>query len=313
MRLRVFVALSLVSLVAFGCGGKKETAEPAKEGVAPGTAEADAGGEVVASYAGKKLTSGQILREMERLPTPSRAYLNAPERKRQFVDNMILNDLLYEEGKKAGYDSDQEVERQVSDLRKRLVVQRVMRKYQTPPEITDEKAKAYYDENPNLYSSTQVRASHILVKDEDTAKQILADLKASPDKFEEIAKAKSSDTASAQKGGDLGQFGQGRMVPEFERAAFALKEGELSDIVKTQYGYHIIKVTERKEGERKPFDQVKEQIKATLRNKALQDQTQGHMDELKQQANVKLDDEALAKITPPAPTPGQAPSPVAGH
>ena len=314
MRLRVFVALFLVSMVV-GCGGSKQTAEPAKEGAAPsGTADADAGGDVIASYGGKKLTSGQILREMERLPTPSRAYLNAPERKRQFVDNMILNDLLYDEGKKAGYDTDPEVDRQVTDLRKRLVVQRVMRKYQTPPEISDEKAKAYYDENPNLYSSTQVRASHILVKDEDVAKQILAELKTNPEKFEEIAKAKSSDTASAQKGGDLGQFGQGRMVPEFERAAFALKEGELSDIVKTQYGYHIIKVTERKEGERKPFDQVKEQIKATLRNKALQDQTQGHMDELKQQANVKLDEEALVKITPPAPTPGQA-APVAapGH
>ena len=66
-------------------------------------------------------------------------------------------------------------------------------------------------------------------------------------------------------------FGQGRMVPEFERAAFALKPNEISDVVKTQYGYHIILVIERKEGERRPFDQVKEQIKATLRNKAIQE------------------------------------------
>src|SRR5262249_33618667 len=153
--LRLFVGLSLASLMVVGCGGggSKQTAEPAKNGTPPSTAESDAGGDVIATFGGKQLTSGQIMKEMERLPTPSRAYLNAPERKRQFVDNMILNDLLYDEGKKAGYDTDPDVDRQVNDLRKRLVVQRVMRKYQTPPEISDEKAKAYYDENPNLYSS----------------------------------------------------------------------------------------------------------------------------------------------------------------
>jgi peptidyl-prolyl cis-trans isomerase C len=237
---------------------------------------------------------------MERLPAPSRAYVTAPERKRQFVENLILNDLLFDEGQKAGYDRDPEVDRQVNDLRKRLVVQRVMRQYQTPPEVSEEQAKAYYDENPNLFSTTQIHASHILVKDEDVAKQIQGEVKAHPEKFAELAKAKSTDSGSAQKGGDLGTFGQGRMVPDFERVAFALQPGQVSDVVKTQYGYHIIIVTERKEGERKPFDQVKEQIRATLRNKLLQDQMQGHFDSLKKNANLKLDDDALARITPPA-------------
>lgn len=95
-------------------------------------------------------------------------------------------------------------------------------------------------------------------------------------------------------------FGQGRMVPDFEKVAFALQPGQTSDVVKTQYGYHIINVSERKEGERKPFESVKEQIKATLRNKALQDQMQGHFDSLKRDADLKLDEAALAHITPPA-------------
>src|SRR5881398_73126 len=120
----------------------------------------------------------------------------------------------------------------------------------------------------------------------------------------------SVDTGSAQKGGDLGTFGQGRMVPEFERVAFALQPGQLSDVVKTQYGYHIIMVSERKEGERKPFDSVKEQIKATLRNKQLQDQMQGHFDALKRDAGLTLDEAALARITPPA---GGPPVPAGGH
>jgi len=287
-------------------------------GTPPATADAQKG-EVVASYDGKKVTSGDILKEIERLPAPSRAYLTDPQRKRQFVENMALNDLLYTEGAKANLDKDPEIERQVTDLRKRLVVQRVMRQYQTPPEISDADVQKQYDDNPNLYSTTQVRASHILVKDEATANEILAELKEHPDKFETIAQEKSIDTTTAKKGGDLGMFGQGRMVPDFEKVAFSLKVGELSPVVKTQFGYHIIKVTERKEGERKPFDQVKEQIRASMRNKAMQDRIQGHYDQLKKDANLKIDDDALAKVTPPAPQagapglPGATPMMPSGH
>jgi len=310
-------AVSVLLVVAVvGCQSGKDTA-PAGDAAKSDAPHADAapapnaaGGDVIATYEGRTLTANEVRQEMERLPGPSRAYVTAPERKRQFVENLILNDLLFDEGKKAGYDKDPEIDRQVTDLRKRLVVQRVMRQYQTPPEVTDEQARAYYDENPSLYSTTQIHASHILVKDEDTAKQLDADLKQHPEKFADVAKEKSTDTGSAQKGGDLGTFGQGRMVPDFERVAFALQPGQVSDVVKTQYGYHIILVSERKEGERKPFDQVKEQIKATLRNKRLQDQMQGHFDTLKKDANLKLDEDALAKLAPP---PGGPPVPAAGH
>ncbi len=277
------------------------------------TTETGAGGEVIAKYEGRTLTSGEISREFERLPAPSRTYLAAPDRKRQFVENLVMNDLLFEEGKKAGYDKDPEIDHQVTDLRKRLVVQRVMRQYQTPPTVSDDQVRAYYDQNPALYSTTQIHASHILVKDESAARDILAQVKANPDKFADVAREKSTDTISAKKGGDLGTFGAGRMVPEFEKVAFALKPGEISDVVKTQYGYHIIMVSDRKEGEPKPFDQVKEQIRATLRNRALQDQVQGHFDQLKKDANLEIDDAALARLNPPGPTPGQPlPPPVAG-
>jgi peptidyl-prolyl cis-trans isomerase C len=294
------VAILAAALLAGGCRSGNE----GPTGQSAVTSTTVAGGEVVATYKGRKLTSDAVMKEFERLPTPSRTYLNAPDRKRQFVENMIMNDLLFEEGTQAGFDQDADIDRQVNDLRKRLVIQKVMRQYQTPPTVTDEQVRAYYDQNPSLYSTTQIRASHILVKDEETAKQILAELRAHPEKFADLAKAKSTDTTSAQRGGDLGMFGQGRMVPEFERVAFALKPGEISDIVKTQYGYHIITVAERKEGEAKPFEQVKEQIRAMLRNKGLQEQVQGHFDTLKKDAGMKIDDEALARITPPPASAG---------
>ena len=132
-------------------------------------------------------------------------------------------------------------------------------------------------------------------------------MKADPTKFADIARDKSTDTVTAAKGGDLGTFGQGRMVPDFERAAFALKPGEVSDVVKTQYGYHVIVVSERKEGERRPFDQVKEQIRTSLRNKALQDQVRDHFDALKKEGDVRIDDAALARLNPAAGLPAQPP------
>jgi peptidyl-prolyl cis-trans isomerase C len=315
MRTRAAIVLLSAALIGVGCKPESKEATPPAASAKPtaaATADTVETSEVIATYSGEKLTSAEVLTEIERLPGPSRAYLTAPDRKRQFVENMILNDLLFAEGQKAGYDTDPEIERQVTDMRKRLVVQRLMREYQKPPEISDADAQKYYDENPNLYSTTQIKASHILVKDEATAKTIHDQLVADPSKFADIAKEQSTDKTSGAKGGDLGKFGQGRMVPEFEKVAFALKPGQLSEVVKTQYGWHIIIVTERDDGERKPFDQVKEQIKATIRNKALQDNMQSKFDALKKSANLTIDDKALDKITPPPAPAAPAGNPHAG-
>ena len=314
MRATPLVFVVLVAALA-GCN-KSEPPSQASAAKASAPSPAASGvGEVIATFKGRTLTSDQVTQEFERLPAPSRTYLAAPDRKRQFIENLVMNDLLYEEGQQAGLDKDPEIDKQVNDLRKRLVVQRVMRQYQTPPDVTDEQIRAYYEQNPTLYSTTQVHAAHILVKDEDTAKQILDELKTNPDRFADLAREKSTDTVSAKKGGDLGTFGPGRMLPDFEKVAFALKPGEISDIVKTQYGYHIIKIIDRKEGEQKPLEQVKEQIRATLRNRGLQERVQGHFDQLKKDADLKINDDALARLQPPGLTPGAPPPPpgAGGH
>jgi len=267
-------------------------------------------GEVIATFGDEKLTSVEVIAEMSRLPGPSRAYLTQDDRKRQFVENMILNELLYDEGQRRGYAADPEIERQVDDMRKRLVVQRLMREFQTPPEISDAQVQEYYDANPHLFSTTKIQASHILVKDEAEAKTIREQLLADQSKFAEIAREKSTDKTSGAKGGDLGKFGQGRMVPEFEAAAFALEPNTISEIVKTQYGYHIILVTEREEGERRPLEQVKEQIRSTIRNQTMREAMDKRFADLKQQANLSIDEQALAKINPPPATGG---NPHVGH
>ena len=153
--------------------------------------------------------------------------------------------------------------------------------------ITEEELKENY--------KPEIKASHILVKDEETAKKVKDEL-AQGKSFEELAKQYSEDKGSAEKGGDLGYFGPGMMVKEFEDAAYKLKKDEVSEPVKTSFGYHIIKVTDIKE--QKPFEEEKENIKQTLVTKKMQDGE--FMNDLinkeVKKADVKVHDKDLENI-----------------
>jgi len=134
----------------------------------------------------------------------------------------------------------------MDELKQKQVAPSLLKKllYQNQNPVSDADIQAYAEENKDaIAAQKQVRASHILVKTKEEADAIEADLKAGKD-FAELAKAKSNDPGSAANGGDLNYFGSGQMVPEFEEAAFKLKVGEISEPVQSDYGYHIIKVTD---------------------------------------------------------------------
>jgi len=152
------------------------------------------------------------------------------------------------------------------------------------PQATDKEAKEYYDENPDLFAIDEVEASHILVEDEKLAGEILDKLKGGAD-FAEMAKEHSIDGSAAQ-GGSLGTFGKGVMVPEFENAAFALKPGEISDLVKSKFGYHIIKVTAKNQG-RESFEDARKNIIDTLYDKAVREAYNQKMTELRKQYDIE--------------------------
>ncbi|MGM9924047.1 MAG: peptidylprolyl isomerase [Bacillus sp. (in: firmicutes)] len=153
--------------------------------------------------------------------------------------------------------------------------------------VTDKELKDYYN---NEYKE-EIKARHILVADEKTAKEVKAKL-AAGEKFEDLAKKYSSDTGSAEKGGDLGWFGPGKMVAEFEDAAYALKKGEISDPVKSEHGYHIIEVTDTKE--KKPFDEMKDEIEREVKLSKLDAQKmQQVMEKELKDADVEIKDKDL--------------------
>ena len=294
----IAVAAALLFAVACSNDGAKSAA--------PASGKGD--GDVVATYDGKRLTTADLQREIERLPPRSRLQLSNPERVRQFVDNYVLNQLLYAEGEAKGYADDPEIQRQVDELRQRLIVQRVMKDFQEAPDISDAEVRAYYDANQRLFSGAQIRASHILVKDEASARSLREQLRTDPSKFEELAKANSTDTATAARGGDLGYFGQGRMVADFERVAFSLENpGDISEVVKTPFGFHIIKLVERRDGTLKPFDETKDRIRVALVNERRQELVNKRFEDLKAKAKVTVNDDALSKIDLPRPTPAAAP------
>ena len=164
--------------------------------------------------------------------------------------------------------------------------------------ITNDQAKKFYDDNQDKFKKSEsVHASHILIgvdpkatpeekqKAKQKADELLKQVKGGAD-FAELAK-KESTCPSAKSGGDLGEFGRGQMVKPFEDAAFGLKKDEVSGVVETQFGYHIIKSTGKTEGGTVPFDQVKDKIMEYLKGTEVQKQVMAKVEELKKSAKIE--------------------------
>ncbi len=181
---------------------------------------------------------------------------------------------------------------------------------------TEEDAKKFYDENKKQFETPeQVRASHILigikpadsndVKNEAKQKiELLLKQIQDDDDFAQLAKENSA-CSSSEKGGDLGFFGKGQMAPAFEKVAFELQPGQVSDVVETRFGYHIIKVTDRKDASLKSFDDAKDDIINKLENNKKGEIAKQYIESLKAQANIVYPPgkEPKTPATPPAMTP----------
>jgi peptidyl-prolyl cis-trans isomerase C len=191
------------------------------------------------------------------------------------------------------------VEQLKSDARVDMAINKMMEaEVANATPATDADAQDFYAKNPDKFQQPEsVRASHILLltKDKDEAAkkaartkidELLKRAKAGED-FAALAKANSQD-GSASQGGDLGPFPRGRMVPEFDKVAFSLKPGEISDVVTTEFGYHIIKLTEKKEASTVPLDQVKPQVLEFLTNQKKQQRVDSFIDEAKKRAKIEV-------------------------
>lgn len=154
-------------------------------------------------------------------------------------------------------------------------------------DILDDEVREYYNDNEDQFvMEEQVEASHILVEEKETAEEVLDKLNAGAD-FAELAVEYSID-GSASQGGILGTFPRGRMVKPFEDAAFSLDAGDLSEIVETDFGYHIIKVTDKQEAGKISFDESKDQIKEALLNQKQVETLNNYIRDLRENADVEI-------------------------
>ncbi len=261
-----------------------------------GNGEGKKEGKTLAEVNGAVLTVEDFKSEVDNLPPYLKPMAQTPDGKKELLDSMIVRELVLAQAKKDGVDKSKEVVARLEDLKKRVIVEAFLKKkIEQDIKITDADLKAFYDKNADKFKTTdQVKASHILVKSEKDAQDILAQLKKGGN-FEELAKKNSSD-ATAAKGGDLGWFSKGAMVPEFEKVVFSLQEGQLSGIVKTQYGFHIIKVTGKRHAGVRSFDEVKEQIKAAILPGKQQELFMKIKEDLKKTAKIDIKKDVLEGI-----------------
>ena len=197
--------------------------------------------------------------------------------------------------------------RDFDDLREQIAsrlkfMQLIEAQFGDETKVGDDEAKEFYEKNKQMFTKSEsVQASHILitpqmedpnVTDEEAktvakakAEELLKKIKEGAN-FEELAKAESS-CPSGQKGGDLGMFERGQMVPPFEEAAFAMKPGEISEVVETQFGYHIIKVTAKEEAGEQTYDEVKDQIVENLGNQKKGKAAQGYIEKMMKEADIE--------------------------
>lgn len=180
------------------------------------------------------------------------------------LDSMINNALIFEQGKKDGTDKDPEVKQALKDIEQQLVVKAWMSK-KLKANVNDAAVKQAYDKFlANYKPQEEVHARHVLSDSEEGAKAIIAELKKGAD-FAETAKTKSKDPSAKQNGGDLGYFAKDEMVPQFADAAFAMQAGQLLDApVKTQFGWHVIKVEDRRMSTAPAFEQVQPMLREQL-------------------------------------------------
>lgn len=219
---------------------------------------------VLATVGGMPITEEEVNEFLQGLGPRGQAY-NNPEGKKAILGQLVANKLLLLDARRNLYEAEPAFKAELAKLRDNLLISYAADKAVANATVTDKDAEDYYNQNKERFMTEEsVNASHILVDSEEKALEILATIKAGEVSFEEAA-AENSSCPSKANGGNLGDFGRGQMVPEFDVAVFAMEVGEISDApVKTQFGYHLIKLNSKNPAEEMPFAEIAPEIKNAL-------------------------------------------------
>lgn len=242
----LFVALS-ASLALGGVQAQESSTAPPSD---PVLAEMD----------GYKFTQKEYDKILQMLPESTRRQIQDPESKAQLVKSWMELMAFHADAQATSITTDPALQQRLEFVTRQLVVEEYRTRLVKEVTVNDDEVAAFYEENKEKYKRPpMVKASHILVGTEEEAKQVKQSLSAGAE-FAALAKERSKDTTNKDNGGDLGWLVPGRLAPAFEQAAFALEVGQLSDPVQTNYGWHIIQVSEKREPGYQEFSQIKQML-----------------------------------------------------
>lgn len=244
---------------------------------------------ILATFSGQTITLGEFNQLWEEVPEDYKLQLD----KSIVLDQMISEKLLIQEAKNMGLEEDNDVLEQIKKITEQILVQALIeREILDKIRVNDEIVLEYYEQNKDSFTEKeQVHLYNILLETEEEAQDVLEQLRAGKD-FSEIAIEKSTGPSAAQ-GGDLGYLSRGTIIPDIEEVVFALELEKLSEIIKTDFGFHILKITEKKPETVKTIEEVKEGIIEILLPTKQKEAFEDLLEELKGKVEIEINEEAL--------------------
>ena len=236
---------------------------------------------VLASVGGQPITESDLESAVQQMSSARGRNFNTPEGRQAVLEQLIVKSLFLADARKSMMEYDPAFKAQLAQMKDELLYQFAVTKTLEKVKVTEEEIQQFYQENPEQFEGQEtVSASHILVDSEEKANELLAAIKAGEIKFEDAAMQHSS-CPSKQRGGSLGEFGHGQMVPEFDEACFSMEVGAIAGPVKTQFGYHLIRLDAKNAAKPVPLSEAREAIREHLMGEKSQKAYQSRINQLK--------------------------------
>lgn len=266
-----------------------------------GTTLAADDAKVLVTAGNETLTQAEFNQMLTGMPPELKAMMdNEPALLDSMLNRWADFSILAQEAQAQGLDKKPEVRNKLKDMTTRILVEAYLQRNTGKTEVSDQAVQDYYNSHKNEFSHDEmIKAQHILIKVDDAdnkeevaaARRKIADIKSRLDKgasFADLAKEFSDDPGSSMNGGDLGFFNRGSMVPAFEEAAFNTKKGDISEPILTQFGWHLIRVTDSKAAGVTPLAEVKEEIQQKVQAENQQSEVENILANLKEKYQVTI-------------------------
>jgi len=258
---------------------------------------------VLVSIDGDAITLEEFNKELDKIPMNMKMLVATQSGKKTYLDRLIMKKLLLREAAKSKIEDEKDFQNRLSDIKEQLLIESLLKKkIAADSQLTDNDMKKYYDANKEKFKKEkEINTRHILLKTDEEAKQVMERLKKGED-FVELAKKYSIDPNAKASGGEIGFHPKGTLLPEYEAAAFKLtKVGQVTGPVKTQFGYHIIRLEGAKPPAYVSFDEVKDYIRQQLIQEKQKELLEKYIEELKKAAKITINEELLKEEKPALP------------